>query len=471
MVLIQGNEASLQVFEKSFPFLKQTVEKETACTIEEESEEENGLMPYPPAPFDELMIQQDTHSSSYLRCLPEKMALLELELSELKQLILSRSNELTIKNLQAEIKDLHNINMKIKAEMSKMKEDSIQRERKLERNIQELKEKLEEQTAMCLQLKNKESESPNNNNSCTECDSQPHQEVTSHGSSPPDAVNVHVKDLTHTQPLSHRTPVVLLMDSIGKSIEPEKLFPRQRVLALHCRNTERAHELLTKEELGSPQCIIIHSGTNDLHSLNEGTAKAIYEMAKKASQTFPATRVLVSSLLPRLDVPPSVIDQINEEVRHTCSCLPNVHLVHHSSIRPWHLRDGLHLNQDGVRIFAKAIKDVALGRFPSGYRGTKRNQMRMQPFDPSGPSPHSRPPQDLQRRPTTSRWSHRQQERRPHTEAPPQRHPPGPPQQTPTYAQVVSRQQPPSSSAHELSSSDVGEIKRLLSLLCNKMLN
>ncbi|KAK9959855.1 hypothetical protein ABG768_009953 [Culter alburnus] len=163
----------------------QTVEKETVCTIEEESEEENGLMPYPPAQFDELMIQQDTHTSSYLCCLPEKMALLELELSELKQLILSRPNELTIKNLQAEIKDLHNINKKIKAEMSKMKEDSIQRERKLERNIQELKEKLEEQTVMCLQLKNKESESPNNNVS-TESDSQPHQEVTSHGSSPPD---------------------------------------------------------------------------------------------------------------------------------------------------------------------------------------------------------------------------------------------------------------------------------------------
>ncbi|KAK9978807.1 hypothetical protein ABG768_020545 [Culter alburnus] len=172
------------------------------------------------------------------------------------------------------------------------------------------------------------------------------------------------------------------MDSIGKNIDPEKLFPRQRVLALHCRNTERALELLTKEELG--RCAGLHS--------------------------------------------------------------------------------------DGVRIFAKAIKDVALGHFPTGYRGTKRNQMRMQPFDPSGPSPHSRPPQDLRRRPTTSRWSHRQQERRPHAEAPPQRHPPGPPQQTPTYAQVVSRQQPPSSSAHELSSSDVGEIKRLLSLLCNKML-
>ncbi|RXN13242.1 hypothetical protein ROHU_009827 [Labeo rohita] len=477
MILIQGNEASLQAFEKAFPILKQTVEEETTCSVKEESEDENELLPYSPVstsptPSDELMTEQATHVSSYLQCLPEKMALLEIEMSELKQLILSRPDEFTINNLKAEIKDLHSINMKLKAEMSKMKEDSIQRERKLEKNIQELNEKLKEQAAMYLQLTNRKSESPNNN--CTESNLQLHQEVTSRSSTPPNSMNGHVKERTHTPAPSHRTPetqasVVLMMDSIGKNIEPNKLFPRQRVLTLHCRNIKRVHELLTNEDLGRPQCIIIHTGMNDLHSLNEGTAKAMHEMAEKASQTFPTSRVLVSTLLPRLDVPPSVIDKINEEVRHSCSSLPNVHLVHHSSIRPWHLYDGLHLNQDGVRIFAKTIKDVALGRSPSaGYKGAKRN-VGMQPFEPSGPSSHSRLPQELQRQPMTSEWSHRQQERQPYTKGLSQRR--GPSQQTPSYAQVLSQQTPTSAAAQELSTSDVGEIKRLLSLLCNKMLN
>ncbi len=155
---------------------------------------------------------------------------------------------------------------------------------------------------MCLEL----------NNNCTENSSQPHHEVTSHSSAAPDTVNG--QERTHTPLPSHRTPVtqdsvLLLMDSIGKNIEPKKLFPRQRVLALHCRNTRHVHELLTSDDLGSPQCIIIHTGTNDLHSLNEGTAKAMLEMAEKASQTFPSSRVLVSTLLPRLDVPPSVINR------------------------------------------------------------------------------------------------------------------------------------------------------------------
>ncbi|KAF4100082.1 hypothetical protein G5714_018278 [Onychostoma macrolepis] len=139
---------------------------------------------------------------------------------------------------------------------------------------------------------------------------------------------------------------------------------------------------------------------------------------------------------------------INEEVRHSCSSLPNVHLVHHSSIKPWHLYDGVHLNQDGVGIFAKAIKDVALGRFPTtGYKGAKRN-VRMRPFEPSGPSSRSRPPQDLHRQPMTSGWSHRQQERQLYTE--------GPSQQKPSYAQVLSQQTPSAAAAQELSISDVG---------------
>ncbi|KAL1268400.1 hypothetical protein QQF64_033763 [Cirrhinus molitorella] len=159
----------------------------------------------------------------------------------------------------------------------------------------------------------------------------------SQNSTPPDSMNGHVKERTHTPLPSHRTPatqasVVLLMDSIGKNIEPKKLFPRQGVRALHCRNTKRVHELFTNDDLGSPQCIIIHTGTTcmNLHSLNKGIAKAMHEMAEKASQTFPTSRILVSTLLPWLDVPHSVIDKINEEVRHSCSSLPNVHLVHHT---------------------------------------------------------------------------------------------------------------------------------------------
>ncbi len=69
----------------------------------------------------------------------------------------------------------------------------------------------------------------------------------------------------------------------------------------------------------------------------------------------------------------------------------------------------------------------------------------------------------IHRQAMTSGWCHRQHERQPYTE--------GPSQRRPSYAQVLSQQTSSAAAAQELSISDVGEIRRLLSLLCNKMLN
>ena len=64
--------------------------------------------------------------------------------------------------------------------------------------------------------------------------------------------------------------IVLLIDSNGKYIEEKKLFPKHRVAKLRCRNSQLALELLTEDKLGSPSHIIIHTGTNDLRSKQEG---------------------------------------------------------------------------------------------------------------------------------------------------------------------------------------------------------
>ncbi len=153
------------------------------------------------------------------------------------------------------------------------------------------------------------------------------------------------QERTHTPPPSHRTPatqasVVLLMDSIGKNNEPKKLFPRQRVLALHCRNTKRVHELITSDDLGSPQCIIIHTGTNDLHSLNEAQPRQCMRWQRKPHRhspvhvywSPPCSTARRPTLSDRYDQRrgPSLLFQ---SAQHASS--------HHSSIRPWHLYDGL----------------------------------------------------------------------------------------------------------------------------------
>ena len=65
------------------------------------------------------------------------------------------------------------------------------------------------------------------------------------------------------------------MDSNRKFLEPQKLFPGHQVTAKRCSTISHAHQLPKKETLGSPQCIIIHTGTNDLHTQRSDTAEAV----------------------------------------------------------------------------------------------------------------------------------------------------------------------------------------------------
>lgn len=156
--------------------------------------------------------------------------------------------------------------------------------------------------------------------------------------------------------------IVMFIDSNGKYSKPNKLFPSQDVQMLKCRNTNHALELLQKDSLRNTKCVIVHTGTNELHS--QKTAREICRVAENASRLFPNSRVVTSTLLPRNNIAHAVIHQINMEITTGCAKLPNVHLVHHTSICLWHLYDGLHINWEGVRAFAKALKDISLGRNP-----------------------------------------------------------------------------------------------------------
>ncbi|KAK1886280.1 Ankyrin repeat domain containing protein 24 [Dissostichus eleginoides] len=49
-------------------------------------------------------------------------------------------------------------------------------------------------------------------------------------------------------------------------------------------------KLLKKETLRSPQYLVIHTGTNDPHTLRRDTAEAVRKMAEQASKEFPEFR-------------------------------------------------------------------------------------------------------------------------------------------------------------------------------------
>ncbi|KAK1902979.1 Platelet-activating factor acetylhydrolase IB subunit beta like [Dissostichus eleginoides] len=121
-------------------------------------------------------------------------------------------------------------------------------------------------------------------------------------------------------------------------------------------------DLLSEQQLGSPSHIIIHTGSNDLRSQQERVSESLRGVIEKASTTFPNSRVVMSTLLPRKDLHPDTIHRINSNMSRDCILRPNVHLPHHPTLDINCLYDHVHLYKNTVPIFARTLKDVALNR-------------------------------------------------------------------------------------------------------------
>ena len=507
-VMIQGNEANLESFEEAFPLLKAEVAtKKTniSSDSEDESPEENPTnfsISAPPTP------------ASSTNQFKESMALLELDFAEFKELTqarlsnlpdiniqqlkeelqqLKRDNQASAADFTGSLEKLRQENCVLRAQLTHLGEGAEKRERSFIREVQHLTDRLslipttastETQTlpasvpSPCLDSVPSSLDSTQYDSTLT-----PDASTSSAASDQPCP-----SQLTFT-PEEQAPQVVLLADSNGKFLDTSRLFPGRKVLSKRCSTTGQAIKLLKKETLGSPQCLVIHTGTNDVHSLRKDTAGAMKKMAEQASMEFPDTRIVVSTLLPRTDTPPHVIHDINMEVRRGCSTLPNVHLAFHPTIGTWDLYDGLHLHKEKVGIFAKTLKDAALGRSPSITSPT--GSFRDHP-PPTHHHPRLIPP--AARRHNNPAWtSHsprthhlttvRHNQRRPPSPSPTSAHqrPPHPQQQSyaaapcpplhpqqRSYAAAVAQA---AAKAPSPATSELGDIREMLHTLCTRLLS
>ena len=114
--------------------------------------------------------------------------------------------------------------------------------------------------------------------------------------------------------------------------------------------------------------ILLHTGINDLERANssEELVSNILIMITEASTKFPSSKILFSALLPRNDIPTTIITSINDQVIKSCSKLPNVQLIKHDNLFSNQLnilRDNKHILKRHVGLFAKNLKDAIHGRF------------------------------------------------------------------------------------------------------------
>ncbi|KAJ8348904.1 hypothetical protein SKAU_G00274930 [Synaphobranchus kaupii] len=325
---------------------------------------------------------------------------------------------LAIKELRAEVTELQQDNQVLRAQLAKIKENTLQRERAFTRELQDLREQLREHATTPCSTNTDTLHSPQNTVPPPDTDTQPLSALPEHSDTTTLPVTqesqTHPTDtpaVSNTQPCPDTQPpsdtqspssnraekpkpqVVLLMDSNGKFLEAKRLFPGQEVQAIRCSNIGRAMELLKREKLGNPSCIVVHTGTNDLCNMHHRTASAVWKVAERAAQLFPDSRVVMSTQLPRADTPPHILQEINSEIARGCAMLPNVHLAHHSTIHSGHLYDGL---QEGVKIFAKTLKDAALGRNPTTPY-TAAPELRCSPEEIPPIHPPPLPPQNWEK--------------------------------------------------------------------------
>ncbi|KAK1901105.1 Dynactin subunit 1 [Dissostichus eleginoides] len=143
--------------------------------------------------------------------------------------------------------------------------------------------------------------------------------------------------------------IVILIDSNGKFIDENKLFPTHTVAKIWCPNTQHAMDLLSEQQLGSPSHIIIHTGSNDLRSQQERVSESLKEdreslhhlPQQQSGHVNPATK----------ERPPP---------------------RHHPQDQQQHVRD--------FPIFARTLKDVALNRDQSTPR--RRSSPAQNPLRP-----------------------------------------------------------------------------------------
>ncbi|KAK7889698.1 hypothetical protein WMY93_025258 [Mugilogobius chulae] len=235
----------------------------------------------PTTPQPDLCTELDTLRKDRDNCWRE-MTLLRTQIQDLQQ---DREHHLTalttlteeVKKLQGERKEYKRALTSLSKEVEELQREKEEHRRALTPSSQQPQASPEQQTISIP------SSSPSSQTSSTSQNTQ-----------------------TSIRPAQQRenSDIVLLIDSNGKFLDENKLFPSHKVSKIWCPNTHKALELLSEERLGSPSHIIIHTGTNDLQSQQERVSDSLNRVIEKASTTFPTSRVIMSTLAPKERLPP-----------------------------------------------------------------------------------------------------------------------------------------------------------------------
>lgn len=183
------------------------------------------------------------------------------------------------------------------------------------------------------------------------------------------------KTITPKEKPQNKSGTLILCDSNGRYLDPKILCTNSTTNYIRCATFSKAKNIINTTQFTTPETVIIHCGTNDLEKTtsDEDFIAQMSDMVSTTSKQYPESRVIVSSLLPRKDKLNERLVTINKKMKETCTANPNVQFVEHTNVsKNDHLYDKKHLNEKGVKIFAKNLKAAFFNTTPKQPK--KRNQ-------------------------------------------------------------------------------------------------
>jgi lysophospholipase L1-like esterase len=130
---------------------------------------------------------------------------------------------------------------------------------------------------------------------------------------------------------------------------------------------------MDNRDLGSPENVVIHVGTNDLRRTAnlDYVMGDVYALVNKAKTKLPQARITLSGVLWRRDMSWRCIRALNDRQDWIAKTLGVMFVDHNSWIEEWDFaRDGLHINQSGARKLGQLFSRVC----DLGGRGQNRNK-------------------------------------------------------------------------------------------------
>ena len=173
--------------------------------------------------------------------------------------------------------------------------------------------------------------------------------------------------------------LIILMDSNGKEIITQKLYPNYSVKKVPCMTIDKCFQIMNESRFkNEPKIVLLHFGTNDIeHHDQETVTDDLVEIINLICRRLPLSKIIVSALLPGKDSFNQVVNEINSSVLKQIRQLPNAHFLSHQNIHSSGaslLRDNKHLNSQGLKMFVVNIKDCILGRLGNTRINERRKQ-------------------------------------------------------------------------------------------------